>query len=146
MCSLAGSDVAGITTTAERKGNVYIVNGAKKWITNGMFADFCTAAVRTGREGTHGISALVIPMSAPGVTCRKIENSGVHASGRSWRMLSTILKKGSSGSPIIPMLGSTYIEFDQVEVPVANLLGEENKGFPVIMNSGFLAPHLMFRY
>ncbi|KAJ5390798.1 acyl-CoA dehydrogenase NM domain-like protein [Penicillium cataractarum] len=107
----AGSDVAGITTTAERKGDVYIVNGAKKWITNGIFADYCTAAVRTGGEGTQGISALVIPMKAPGVTCRKIENSGVHASG------------------------STYIEFDQVEVPVANLLGVENKGFPVIMNN-----------
>ncbi|KAJ5290567.1 Mannose-binding lectin [Penicillium atrosanguineum] len=107
----AGSDVAGITTIAERRGNIYIVNGAKKWITNGIFADFCTAAVRTGGEGTEGISALVIPMKAPGVTCRKIENSGVHASG------------------------STYIEFDQVEVPVANLLGEENKGFPVIMNN-----------
>ncbi|KAJ6072666.1 hypothetical protein N7467_010751 [Penicillium canescens] len=107
----AGSDVAGITTTAEKNGDVYIVNGAKKWITNAIFADFCTAAVRTGGQGTHGISALVIPMNAPGVTCRKIENSGVQASG------------------------STYIEFDQVEVPVTNLLGEENKGFPVIMNN-----------
>ena len=75
----AGSDVAGITTTAERKGDVYIVNGAKKWITNGIFADYCTAAVRTGGEGTQGISALIIPMKAPGVTCRKIENSGVQA-------------------------------------------------------------------
>lgn len=77
----AGSDVAGITTTAERKGDVYIVNGAKKWITNGIFADYCTAAVRTAGEGTQGISALVIPLKAPGVMCRKIENSGVHASG-----------------------------------------------------------------
>jgi alkylation response protein AidB-like acyl-CoA dehydrogenase len=103
--------VAGLTTTAERKGDVYIVNGAKKWITNGIFADYCTAAVRTGGEGTQGISALVIPLKAPGVTCTKLDNSGVHASG------------------------STYIEFDEVEVPVTNLLGVENKGFPVIMNS-----------
>jgi alkylation response protein AidB-like acyl-CoA dehydrogenase len=85
--NLAGSDVAGITTTAERKGDVYIVNGAKKWITNGIFADYCTAAVRTGGEGTQGISALVIPMKAPGVTCKKIDNSGVHASGQSREML-----------------------------------------------------------
>ncbi|KAL4738928.1 acyl-CoA dehydrogenase NM domain-like protein [Aspergillus similis] len=106
----AGSDVAGITTTAERKGNVFVVNGGKKWITNGIFADYCTAAVRTGGPGIQGISALVIPLKAPGVTCRKIRNSGVEASG------------------------STYIEFDQVEVPVANLLGE-NKGFPIIMNN-----------
>ncbi|BCS25248.1 acyl-CoA dehydrogenase family protein [Aspergillus puulaauensis] len=107
----AGSDVAGITTTAERKGDKYIVNGAKKWITNGIFADYCTAAVRTGGEGVAGVSALIIPLKAPGVTCRKIDNSGVLASG------------------------STYIEFDDVEVPVANLLGEENKGFPIIMNN-----------
>lgn len=77
----AGSDVAGLVTTAERRGDKYVVNGAKKWITNGIFADFCTAAVRTGGKGTHGVSALVIPMKAPGVTCKKIENSGVHASG-----------------------------------------------------------------
>ncbi|GIC84206.1 acyl-CoA dehydrogenase family protein [Aspergillus udagawae] len=107
----AGSDVAGITTTAERKGDVYIVNGAKKWITNGIFADYCTAAVRTGEEGIRGISALVIPLKTPGVTCRKIRNSGVEASG------------------------STYIEFDQVKVPVANLLGQENNGFHIIMNN-----------
>ncbi|KAF7168501.1 hypothetical protein CNMCM6106_003668 [Aspergillus hiratsukae] len=107
----AGSDVAGITTTAERKGDVYIVNGAKKWITNGIFADYCTAGVRTGGEGIRGISALVIPLKAPGVTCRKIKNSGVEASG------------------------STYIEFDQVQVPVANLLGQENNGFHIIMNN-----------
>lgn len=134
--AVAGSDVAGITTVAERKGDVYIVNGAKKWITNGIFADFCTAAVRTGGEGTHGISALVIPMKAPGVICRKIENSGVHASGTS------IYSGGLSYEAIVvelanPLIGSTYIEFDQVEVPVDNLLGEENKGFPVIMNSEF---------
>lgn len=69
-------------TTAERRGAVYIVNGAKKWITNGMFADYCTAAVRTGGKGKNGISALIIPMKANGVTCRKIENSGVTASGQ----------------------------------------------------------------
>jgi alkylation response protein AidB-like acyl-CoA dehydrogenase len=79
---LAGSDVAGILTTAERKGDKYIVNGAKKWITNGVYADYCTAAVRTGGEGRSGVSALIIPLKAPGVTCRKMENSGVAASGR----------------------------------------------------------------
>lgn len=84
LAVIAGSDVAGITTTAEKKGNVYIVNGAKKWITNGIFADYCTAAVRTGEEGVQGISALVIPLKAPGVTCKKLENSGVHASGQSF--------------------------------------------------------------
>lgn len=78
---LAGSDVANIQTTAERKGDVYIVNGAKKWITNGMWADYCTAAVRTGGSGKGGISALVIPLNAKGVSRRRILNSGVSASG-----------------------------------------------------------------
>lgn len=107
----AGSDVAGIVTTAEKKGDVYIVNGAKKWITNGLFADYCTAAVRTGDSGRKGVSALIIPLKVKGVTCTKIENSGVNASG------------------------STYIEFDDVEVPVANLLGQESRGFDIIMSN-----------
>ena len=79
---IAGSDVANIATTAERRGNVYIVNGAKKWITNGMWATYCTAAVRTGGPGKDGISALVIPLESKGVTRRKIQNSGVAASGK----------------------------------------------------------------
>jgi alkylation response protein AidB-like acyl-CoA dehydrogenase len=107
----AGSDVAGITTTAERHGNFYRVNGCKKWITNGIFADYCTAAVRTGGPGRGGISALIIPLKTKGVTCRKINNSGVQASG------------------------STFIEFDEVDVPVSNLLGKENEGFNIIMSN-----------
>ncbi|KAF2207630.1 hypothetical protein CERZMDRAFT_23816, partial [Cercospora zeae-maydis SCOH1-5] len=107
----AGSDVAGITTTAERRGDKYIVNGAKKWITNGMFADYCTAAVRTGGAGKDGVSALIIPLNAPGVTRKKISNSGVYSSA------------------------STYIEFDEVEVPAENLLGPENGGFGIIMSN-----------
>jgi len=83
ILEIAGSDVAGITTTAERKGDVYVVNGAKKWITNGMWATHCTAAVRTGGSGKDGISALVIPLDLPGVTRRKILNSGVSSSGKS---------------------------------------------------------------
>lgn len=78
---LAGSDVANIKTTAKRDGDHYIVNGAKKWITNGIWADYCTAAVRTGGPGRSGISLLVIPLKAEGVTCRRMHNSGVNASG-----------------------------------------------------------------
>jgi alkylation response protein AidB-like acyl-CoA dehydrogenase len=78
---VAGSDVANICTTAERKGDFYVVNGAKKWITNGMWADYCMAAVRTGGPGKGGISALIIPLNSKGVTRRKILNSGVAASG-----------------------------------------------------------------
>ncbi|PGH09099.1 hypothetical protein GX51_00853 [Blastomyces parvus] len=107
----AGSDVANIRTTAIRRGNKYIVNGAKKWITNGIWADYCTAAVRTGGKGRRGISLLIIPLAAKGVTRRRMENSGVNASG------------------------STFIEFDDVEVPVENLIGTENDGFRYIMSN-----------
>jgi alkylation response protein AidB-like acyl-CoA dehydrogenase len=73
----------GIKTTAVRDGNEFVVNGAKKWITNGMWADYCTAAVRTGGKGHGGISLLVVPLKAKGVTTRRMENSGVNASGQS---------------------------------------------------------------
>jgi len=106
------------------------VNGAKKWITNGSFADYCCAAVRTGGPGHNGVSALVIPMKVEGVTCRKIENSGVAASG-------TVKGKDmrSDKHILTSKQASTYIEFDDVKVPVANLIGEENKGFEIIMSS-----------
>lgn len=107
----AGSDVARIKTQALRKGDVYVVNGAKKWITNGIWADYCTAAVRTGGSGHGGISLLVIPLNAKGVTRRRMENTGVHASG------------------------STYITFEDVEVPLDHLIGEENDGFKLIMSN-----------
>ncbi|KAJ5159646.1 Acyl-CoA dehydrogenase AFT10-1 [Penicillium canariense] len=107
----AGSDVASIKTTAKREDDHYIVNGAKKWITNGIWADYCTAAVRTGGPGRSGISLLVIPLKLAGVTCRRMFNSGVHASG------------------------STFIELDDVRVPADHLIGEENKGFPLIMSN-----------
>lgn len=77
-----GSDVANIRTTAERKGDKYIVNGSKKWITGAIYADYVTAAVRTGGAAHGGISLLVIPLTAPGVTRRRMYNQGVHASGK----------------------------------------------------------------
>ncbi|RDW79225.1 acyl-CoA dehydrogenase family protein [Aspergillus mulundensis] len=107
----AGSDVANVRTTAVRQGDHYIVNGSKKWITNGIWADYCSAAVRTGGAGRGGISLLVIPLKAKGVTRRRMHNSGVNASG------------------------STFIEFDDVRVPVDHLIGAENKGFPLIMSN-----------
>ncbi|KAH8802696.1 acyl-CoA dehydrogenase/oxidase [Xylogone sp. PMI_703] len=107
----AGSDVANIKTTAVRKGGHYIVNGSKKWITNGIWADYVTAAVRTGGPGAAGISLLVIPLKAEGVTTRQMHNSGVGASG------------------------STFITFDDVVVPVSNLIHRGNSGFEVIMSN-----------
>ncbi|KAH0841179.1 hypothetical protein FOPE_06257 [Fonsecaea pedrosoi] len=131
----AGSDVANIQTTATRNGDVYVVNGAKKWITNGLWADYCTTAVRTGGPGANGISVLIVPMKNKGVTCRRMENSGVSASAkRCWRLSATaglfqLTTNWGAGA------GSTYIDFDDVEVPVENLLGSENQGFPMIMSN-----------
>lgn len=109
----AGSDVANIATEARKNadGRKYVVNGAKKWITNAIWADYVTAAVRTGGPGKPGISLLIIPLNAKGVRRRKMYNSGVGASG------------------------STFIELDDVEVPVENLIGKENQGFGYIMSS-----------
>jgi len=105
----AGSDVAGIHTTARREGDYYIVNGSKKWITNGIFADYFTTAVRTGGKGGGGLSLLLIEKSFPGVSTRKMKCTGVWPSG------------------------TTYVSFDDVKVPVKNLIGTENEGFKYIM-------------
>ncbi|KAI1933192.1 hypothetical protein LOZ58_004487 [Ophidiomyces ophidiicola] len=107
----AGSDVSGIKTIAKRVGNKYVVNGSKKWITNAIFADYCTAAVRTGGPGRGGISLLIIPLASKGVSRRRMYNSGVNASG------------------------STFLEFDDVEVPIENLVGQENEAFKYIMSN-----------
>ncbi|PQE06258.1 acyl- dehydrogenase protein [Rutstroemia sp. NJR-2017a BBW] len=107
----AGSDVANIKTTAVREGTHYIVNGSKKWITNAIWADYVTAAVRTGGPGAAGISLLIIPLNAKGVSRRPMHNSGVNASG------------------------STFITFEDVLVPADNLLHEENRGFEAIMSN-----------
>ncbi|KZL71680.1 acyl-CoA dehydrogenase [Colletotrichum tofieldiae] len=106
-----GSDVANLSTTAQRRGDVFFVNGVKRWVTNGMFADYCTAAVRTGGDGRTGISLLIIPLDLPGVTRSKIHSSGVASSG------------------------TAALEFLNVEVPVENLVGEENTGFSILMKS-----------
>ncbi|GJC87931.1 acyl-CoA dehydrogenase apdG [Colletotrichum liriopes] len=111
-----GSDVANLSTTAQRRGDVFFVNGVKRWVTNGMFADYCTAAVRTGGEGRTGISLLIIPLDLPGVTRSKIHSSGVASSG------------------------TAALEFLNVEVPVENLVGEENTGFSILMKSRWIIP------
>eukprot|EP01123_Difflugia_compressa_P012649 TRINITY_DN5504_c0_g1_i1.p1 TRINITY_DN5504_c0_g1~~TRINITY_DN5504_c0_g1_i1.p1 ORF type:complete len:539 (-),score=108.19 TRINITY_DN5504_c0_g1_i1:6-1601(-) len=106
-----GSDVANLACEARKTpdGKFYIVNGEKKWITNGIFADFFTVAVRTGGPGARGVSLLLIEKSFPGVVTRPMKCSGVWPSG------------------------TTYITFEDVKVPVENLIGEENSGFKYIM-------------
>eukprot|EP00932_Pfiesteria_piscicida_P009041 SRR837773.19679.p2 GENE.SRR837773.19679~~SRR837773.19679.p2 ORF type:complete len:437 (-),score=232.45 SRR837773.19679:147-1325(-) len=109
----AGSDVANIRCTAVKEGDHYIVTGEKKWITNGVFADFFTVAVRTGsqKDGMKGVSLLLIERTMPGVKTRHMKCTGAWASGTS------------------------YVTFDEVKVPVENLLGKENKGFKIIMSN-----------
>lgn len=112
----AGSDVAGITTTAVKSadGKHYVVNGTKKWITNGIWTDWASMAVRTGPEGSGaaGLSMLVVPLeNQPGVTMRQ-------------------LKVGGSLTA-----GTTYIELDDVKVPVENLIGKEGMGMRYVMTN-----------
>jgi acyl-CoA dehydrogenase len=105
----AGSDVAGIRTTARRVEGGWVVNGSKMFITNGVRADFIVTAVKTtAAGGHHGISFLIVD-KGPGVEASKIEKLGWHASD------------------------TALIAFDDVAVPEENLLGEENQGFYLIM-------------
>ncbi|HSF37760.1 MAG TPA: acyl-CoA dehydrogenase family protein [Nocardioides sp.] len=101
-----GSDVARITTRAERDGDHYVVNGAKTFITSGVRADFVTTAVRTGGPGHGGISLLVIEKGTPGFTVsRSLRKMGWHCSD------------------------TAELSYVDVRVPVGNLVGEEGSGF-----------------
>jgi acyl-CoA dehydrogenase len=107
----AGSDVAGIRTTAEKVDGGYVVNGSKTFITNGVRADFVVTAVKTRQEGGHeGLSFLLIERDMQGFSVsKKLEKMGWHASD------------------------TAELAFQDVFVPDENLLGEENKGFYLIM-------------
>ena len=108
----AGSDVSNLACTAEDKGDHWLVNGNKKWITNGIYADYFTVAVRTGGHGSahKGLSMLLIERdSSPGITTSKMDCMGVWPSG------------------------TTYIEFDNVKVPKKNVVGKVGDGFKQIM-------------
>jgi acyl-CoA dehydrogenase len=109
----AGSDVANIETTAEKSpdGKHYILNGTKKWITNGIWSDYTTMAVRTGGKGAAGLSLLVVPLKVEGVEMRRLHVTGSKTSG------------------------TTFIELDNVRVPVENLIGQEGRGMYYVMNN-----------
>jgi len=107
-----GSDVASLATAAVRDGDYYIVNGSKTYITGGMRADYVSTAVRTGGAGAAGVSMLLIPTDAPGFSRTALDR-----------------KQGWWASDTATMY------FDNVRVPVSNLIGEENQGFKVIMTN-----------
>jgi acyl-CoA dehydrogenase len=107
----AGSDVAGIRTRAEPVDGGWVVSGAKTYITNGVRADYVVTAVKTTGEGGHrGLSFLIVERGSEGfAVSRKLEKLGWHASD------------------------TGELSFTDVFVPEENLLGEENRGFYLIM-------------
>lgn len=108
----AGSDVANIRTKAVRRGDHYVVNGSKMFITSGARANQLTCAVRTGEEGYAGISLLVIESDTPGYSVsEKLKKMGWWASD------------------------TAQIFFDECKVPAENLLGREGQGFYGIMEN-----------
>lgn len=119
ICSLAvtepygGSDVASLRTTAVLTPDKqhYVVNGTKKFITSGMKADYFTTAVRTGGPGVGGVSLLLLEKDMPGLSMRRQKTQG-------WLISNT-----------------AFLIFDNVKVPVANLIGIENQGFSSIMHN-----------
>jgi acyl-CoA dehydrogenase family protein 9 len=108
----SGSDAASIKTTAVRDGDHWVLNGTKLWITNGGIADFFTVFAKTGNPNDRkNLSAFIVTRDMPGVS------HGPHEDKMGIRASST-----------------TTVTFDNVRIPVENLLGEEGKGFKVAMN------------
>ncbi|WML28521.1 acyl-CoA dehydrogenase [Neobacillus sp. OS1-33] len=107
----AGSDAGKIRTSAVKKGDKYILNGSKIFITNGGMADtYVTFAVTNPEAGSRGISAFIVEKDTPGFSVGKKER-----------------KMGLHGS------STTELIFDNAEVPVGNLLGQEGEGFKIAM-------------
>jgi acyl-CoA dehydrogenase len=107
----AGSDVAGIRTTAKRDGDHWVLNGTKLFITNGVHADLYFIAAKT-TTARHGMSMFIVEKGTPGFTVgRALKKSG-------WLSSDT-----------------AELVFDNVRIPAANLLGEENKGFYSVMRN-----------
>lgn len=106
-----GSDVARLKTRAERRGDRFVVNGSKIFISSGMRADYFTVAVRTGGPGMGGLSLLLIEHDRPGFTRTKLKKMGWHCGD------------------------TAALYFDNVEVPVENLIGPQDQGFVRILEN-----------
>ena len=105
-----GSDVSGMRTTAVKEDGNYVINGSKTFITNGIYSDYLVVAAKTSPElGGKGISIFVMDRDTPGISSTKLDKLG-------WRASDT-----------------AEIAFDNVTIPAENLMGEENLGFPYIM-------------
>jgi len=109
----AGSDAAGVKTKAVRKGDEYVLNGQKCFITNASFAALYTIFATTDpSKGTKGISAFVVPRETPGVSIGKVED-----------------KMGQRA------LNVAEVNLDDVVIPAKNLLGAEGQGFKIAMET-----------
>ncbi|MCD8405158.1 acyl-CoA dehydrogenase family protein [Tenacibaculum dicentrarchi] len=105
-----GSDVAGMRTTAVKKDDTYVINGSKTFITNGIYSDYLVVAAKTNLQEKHkGMSIFIVDRNTPGVSATKLDKLG-------WRASDT-----------------AEIAFDNVVIPAQNLMGEQGKGFPYIM-------------
>jgi acyl-CoA dehydrogenase len=108
----AGSDVAGIATRAERKGDYYILNGAKTFITSGVRGDFITVLARTGSDPYKGLTFFIVEKGTPGYSVSaKLKKMGWWASD------------------------TAELAFQDCKVPVSNRIGEEGSGFKAVMNN-----------
>src|SRR5271163_4284295 len=106
----AGSDVSGMKTNAVRKGDKWVINGSKCFITNGEYANWYTVYAKTDREAGHrGISCFIVPRDAGVVVDKHEDKMGQRASN------------------------TATISFNDVEIPLGHLIGEENKGFKIAM-------------
>ena len=106
----AGSDAASLRTSAKKDGEHYLVNGSKVFISGAGETDILVVMVRTGEAGAKGISALAIPADLDGIIYGKAED-----------------KLGWNAQP------TRQITFDNVRVPIENLLGKEGEGFSIAM-------------
>ncbi len=108
-----GTDVSALKTTAQRDGDEYVINGEKIFITSGTRADWLTVAVRTDlkNKGPMGISMVMVPGDAPGITRTALKKMGWHCSD------------------------TAQIHFDNVRVPARYLVGEEGAGFKMILTN-----------
>ena len=106
----AGSDVSGMRTTAVRKGDKWVINGSKCFITNGGYASFYTVYAKTDKDSGHrGISCFVVPRDETVTVDKKEDKMGQRASN------------------------TATITFNDTEIPLDHLVGEENKGFKIAM-------------
>jgi acyl-CoA dehydrogenase len=108
----AGSDASGLRTTAQRRGDAYVLNGTKQWVTNGSVAKVYVVFARTGGQGPKGISAFLVDRDTKGLTHgRKTEKLGIRSSD------------------------TVDLVLDNAEIPATRLLGEEGGGYKIALAS-----------